>query len=218
MANADDFKGLSGDMANAYNDRVKRIKDIKKDTKNLLGTCKEEDKTRATEVSKLKADADKLVKDINGDNKKLKADTQALIKKLTKESEERADESAKFIGECEKEDKGRAKEVSKLKADADKLVKDISGDNKKLKAATQTLIKELTKESGDRAADVAKLLGEYKKERVAAATAWKGLLSTMASTRKEKPSPIAAAEAKTLVETGEKKPAKKGKKRRKRKR
>jgi len=62
------------------------------------------------------------------------------------------------------------------------------------------------------------LLADYKKERVATASAWRGLLSTMASTRKEKPSPIAKAEAKALAATGEKTPAKRGRKRRKKRR
>ena len=113
---------------------------------------------------------------------------------------------AKFLGECDKEDKARASDVSKLKADADKF------------------IDQCKQESETRAAAVANLLAGYKKERVAAASAWKDLLSTMASTRKEKPTPIAKAAAKMEEEQEEERPvvkpsgkkrAKGGKKRRK---
>ena len=103
MANADDFKGLSHDMANAYEDRVERIKNIKSETKKLINTCKGEDKARAAEVSKLKANADKLVEDIAGENKKLKAGTQKLIKDFTGESKKRATEVADLLADYKKE-------------------------------------------------------------------------------------------------------------------
>jgi len=218
MSNADNFKGLAEDMVSAYKDRVKAIKDVKSDTKKLLNTCKEEDKKRVVDVSKLKADADKLVKDLGGDNKKLKAEVGKFLGDCAKDGKTRAADMGKFLGDCKKEDKARASDVSKLKADADKLVKHIGGDNKKLKADTRALVNNLTGESKKRVAEVADLLGDYKKERVATATAWKGLLSTMSSTRGAKPSPIVKAaakvEAKALVVAGKKKPAKsKGKKR-----
>lgn len=204
MANADDIRGLAQDMANAHKDRVKRIKGIKNETKEFVSTCQQEDKARASDVSKLKADADKLVKAIAGDNKKLEADV------------------AKFIGECVKDDKTRANEISKLAANADKLVKEIAGDNKKLEADTQGMIKSFTKASKAQAAEVANLLSDYHKERVAAATAWKGLLSMMDTCRKEKASPSAKATARPKKRqlvgagAGKKMSAKKGgKKRRK---
>jgi len=171
MANADDFKALAQDMANAYKDRVNRIKGIKNETKKFIGTCKEEDKARAADVSNLKA------------------------------------EVGTFLGECKEEDKARAADVSKLKADVGKFLAECTKEDKARAADVSKLI-----------ADADKLVDDFKKEQVATAAAWKGLLSTMASARKEKPSPIAKAAAKSeemkLVGAGEKMPAKKGGKKR----
>jgi len=111
-----------------------------------------------------------------------------------------------------KADKARAADVSNLKADVGRFIDECMKEDKARAADVSKLKK-----------DADKLVDEFSKEHAAAASAWKGLLSTMATTsRKEKPSPLTKAAAKAgereLVGAGagKKMPAKKGgKKRRK---
>jgi len=44
MSTAQDYTSLAEDIADAYQDRVKRIKEIKKDTEVFIGECKKEDR------------------------------------------------------------------------------------------------------------------------------------------------------------------------------
>ncbi|MDI6889690.1 MAG: hypothetical protein QMC83_01945, partial [Thermodesulfovibrionales bacterium] len=80
MANADDLRALAEDMANAYEDRVARIKDIKKDTKQTLTA-------------------------IHADNEAIKDETHKLIQEANKEDKARAADMAKYLSECKEEDK-----------------------------------------------------------------------------------------------------------------
>jgi len=195
MANTDDVKALVQDMANAHKDRVKHVKGIKNETKKFIGTCKEEDKARAADVSKLKNETKKFIGTCKEEDKARAADVSK-------------NETKKFIGTCKEEDKARAADVSKLKNETKKFIGECMKEDK-ARAADVDKLK----------ADVDSLVDEFGKEHAATASAWKGLLSTMAGTRQGKPSSMAKAAAKREpvgAGTGKKGPAKRGGKKRRR--
>lgn len=186
MSYADEMKNLVEDIKTSTRDRIKFVKDNKKDTQDLLARFAQELKDMAQDLRQFlnKSEKDrkenfaKMIKDIQARVKDIFGDTKKLLTGFAGESKERAKDIKDFLAKSEQT------RMTDFKA----MMKDV-----------QSRVKDVKKH-------VADLLGEYAKERKEAHSHWEVLR------RKERAVAEEKAEEAAKEEKAEEKPRKRGRK------
>ena len=156
MANADDLSRLAEEVKNAYEERVKCITDIKKETVGLLRGF---DKAHKEMAKELKAK-------LTSEEQERKTTTQAEIAERGVYIEKLLDDFDEVHNEM----------ADNLRAELTKFKSDLDGAEKERKAADQAEVME-------RKDAVRSMLDEFRKEQEETAAAWQKLLATMQSAR-----------------------------------
>jgi len=180
MGLADDMKILSEDIVASYGLRVKTIRELEKDTHDMLKGFQSEHKKMATDLKKTLAEgeADRLketgnmMNQIRGEQKDRNKAVADLLEKFAKDHEDMAAELRETLAEGE----------------ADRLKE------------TGNMMNQIRGEQKDRNKAVADLLEEHKTEREKMSASWQALNAAMAKRRSGKPTVEAEVKVSSVKE------------------
>ncbi|MEW6407889.1 MAG: hypothetical protein AB1465_04320 [Patescibacteria group bacterium] len=177
MAYAQEMKNLVAEIKTGHRDRTQYVKDVKRETRELIARFRGELKEMARKLKEFlakseatrKADFNAMMKAIQGRVKDIKGDTADLLARFDKEMKELATELKEFFK------KNEASRMADFKAMMKDIVADIGAIRKSVRG----------------------LLADYKAERKEAAGHWVSLTKKgVPVVEKKKEAPTAKPEAK----------------------
>ena len=197
MANADDLGRLAQEMANAYEDRIQSISNIKRDTADFLAETREEIRDREIKTKNMLAEfndaREEMGRKLRAELAKFKSDLDAAEGDRKNADQAEIKEREAYIGDLLADfDRAHQEMADNLRAELAKVKPELAAAEGDRKNADQAEIKE-------RKNAVSAMLDEFRKEQEEAAAAWKELITGMQSLR-EKATITGAVEVEAAVE------------------
>lgn len=212
MSNADVFRSLAQDMANAQKEGTKRIAEIEKETAQLLRDIGKENKERSAEVKSLLQDFarahSEMASQLRTELGKVKPELAKVKAELAKVKPEIAAAESERKNQAEMEVRERAVEIKSLLAAFDKeenamaaqLKAELAKVKSEITAAESERKNQAEAEIRARKFDVSSLLEGFKKDLAETATAWRELAATIQVTRGVAVAPRPVKSSKAVAE------------------